>query len=407
MNKLLDYIRRLSPVSIMLASLVLGMVIGMVVLGWCLFPVQWYDTDPADLRLEHQKDYLLMAADSYALVDDVELARERLSLLVGNTTSAEDVTAILDDLVGERMAQGDTSGADRLSVLAGLQVLQPSATTATPAPSVAERLKTPVGMGIALGTMLLLIALVGVLWMRRRAKARPLSARRSRPRKKLKTDRKALRQVSEDLPAAEPEPSGDVGTLEAWVGRETAVAPVMEEPSPILESEPVAGVGVRAVSAPETEVEPEGSPVGGEGEPLGEFVSEYVKGELDFDTSFGIEGPEGEFLGECGMGITNYVGDKDSRRVGAFEIWLFDKGDIRTVSKVLVSEYAYRDQAVRAKLSAKGELVVARPGESLQLETLSLRMVAQIVASEYGESDDLPPGSFFSRLKVKLIPSVI
>ena len=135
---------------------------------------------------------------------------------------------------------------------------------------------------------------------------------------------------------------------------------------------------------------------------MGQFVSEYVKGEADFDTSFGIESPEGEFLGECGMGITDLIGEKDAHRVSAFEIWLFDKDDTRTVSKVLVSEYAYRDPAMRAKLSAKGELVVGRPGDSVQLETASLRMVAQIVASEYGEDGDLPPGSFFSRLKVKL-----
>ena len=155
-----------------------------------------------------------------------------------------------------------------------------------------------------------------------------------------------------------------------------------------------------------TEAEAGSTPsrVSAETEPLGQFISEYVKGQMDFDTSFGIESPEGEFLGECGMGITDVVGEKDSEKVRAFEIWLFDKGDIRTVSKVLISEYAYRDQAVRAKLSAKGELVVARPGESVELETVSLKMVAQIVAAEYGESDDLPPGSFFSRLKVKLMP---
>ena len=106
------------------------------------------------------------------------------------------------------------------------------------------------------------------------------------------------------------------------------------------------------------------------------------------------------------MGITEFIGEKDEQRVSAFEIWLFDKDDTRTVSKVLVSEHAYRDPAMRAKLSAKGELVVGRTGESLELETASLRMVAQIIASEYGESGELPPGSFFSRFKVKLNTSM-
>ena len=102
MNKLLDYIRRLSPLTIVLVSLFVGVLFGLMLLGWCIFPVQWYDTDPEDLRLEHRKEYLIMTADSYALTDDAEQARQRLGLLAGTTRSAEDIAAILDDLVEER-----------------------------------------------------------------------------------------------------------------------------------------------------------------------------------------------------------------------------------------------------------------------------------------------------------------
>ncbi len=400
MNKLLDYIRRLSPLTIMLVSLVLGLIIGLVVLGWYVFPVRWYDVDPADLRLEHRKDYLLMAADSYALTDDVEQARYRLNALKGQRWSDGDIAATLNGLIDERAAQGDMAAADRVAVLAGLQVATP-APTVTPAPSVTDRLRTPLGMGLALGTALLLIVLVGILWMRRKAKAEPFPPRRKSLAKRFRMRREPLAEAGKDRPVSEPQPSGDIGVMEIGLAREAPGVSTTEEPPSVGEP----GLGPE-VGAPGLVVEPGIPAETVRGKALGQFDSEYVMGKAGFDASFGIESPEGEFLGECGMGITDVIGEEDPQRVSAFEVWLFDKGDIRTVSKVLVSEYAYRDQAVRAKLSAKGQLVVARPGESVELETVSLRMVAQIVASEYGESEDLPPGSFFSRLKVRLMPAM-
>jgi len=402
MNKLLDYIRRLSPLSIALVSLAVGIVFGLVVLGWYVFPVQWYDVTPDDLKSEYRKDYLLMAADSYALTDDVEQARQRLDALTGVRWKSADMAAMLANLADELAAQGDLAAANRLSVLAGLQVVQPAATPTAPlALTLADRLRTPVGMGIALGTLILLVALVGVIWMRRRGKTGLLQPRRKSLRKSFKKPRVPLREAAADLTAAEVELGGAIGVQDFGIRREAPAADVREQastdsgPGPVLEdSRPKADIGRAAPVAPVAK------------EPLGQFVSEYVRGEADFDTSFGIESPEGEFLGECGMGITDFIGEKDAHRVSAFEIWLFDKDDTRTVSKVLVSEYAYRDPAMRAKLSAKGELVVGRPGDSVQLETASLRTVAEIVASEYGEDGDLPPGSFFSRLKVKLTTSM-
>ncbi len=50
MEKLLNYIRRLSPLTVVLLSLAVGVLFGMILLGWGVFPVQWYDTDPEDLR---------------------------------------------------------------------------------------------------------------------------------------------------------------------------------------------------------------------------------------------------------------------------------------------------------------------------------------------------------------------
>jgi len=99
------------------------------------------------------------------------------------------------------------------------------------------------------------------------------------------------------------------------------------------------------------------------GQPLGHFVASYTLGQDNYDQSFSIESPTNEFLGECGMGISEVISAGPPASVTAFEVWLFDKNDIRTVTKVLMSKYAYDDDALRAKLAPKGEAVLVEPGK--------------------------------------------
>lgn len=136
--------------------------------------------------------------------------------------------------------------------------------------------------------------------------------------------------------------------------------------------------------------------------PLGNFVTTYTLGDDNYDESFSIETPTGEFLGECGVGISETIGTGPPDKVTAFEVWLFDKSDIRTVTKVLMSEYAYHDDAVRAKLASKGEPVLAKLGQVIVLETASLQVKAEVTNMAYG-SGDLPPQSYFARLTVELV----
>jgi hypothetical protein len=72
------------------------------------------------------------------------------------------------------------------------------------------------------------------------------------------------------------------------------------------------------------------------------------------------------------------------------------------VTKVLMSEYAYGDEALRAKLAPKGEPVLAEEGQEVVLETKTLRVRARIVEAKYGIGN-LPPNSFFDRLTIDLI----
>ncbi|RMF50680.1 MAG: hypothetical protein D6755_00810 [Anaerolineae bacterium] len=139
----------------------------------------------------------------------------------------------------------------------------------------------------------------------------------------------------------------------------------------------------------------------GEEAPVAQFMTTYMLGDDLFDDSFSIDSPSGEFLGECGVGISESIGVGDPKRVTAFEVWLFDKNDIQTVTRVVMSQHAFNDEDLRQRLSAKGEPALAEPGSQVMLETATLRMMARVVDMAYGEGA-LPDESYFERMTIEL-----
>jgi hypothetical protein len=137
-------------------------------------------------------------------------------------------------------------------------------------------------------------------------------------------------------------------------------------------------------------------------QPLATFRTTYTIGDDLYDDSFSIESPaSGDFLGECGVGIAEAIGIGEPKKVSAFEIWLFDKNDIQTVTKILLSNYTYNDVETRSRLSAKGDPVMAESGGVVTLETASLIVEARVVDITYGEGA-LPDESYFDRLTIEL-----
>ncbi|MFW5941366.1 MAG: hypothetical protein ACOC8X_01715 [Chloroflexota bacterium] len=135
--------------------------------------------------------------------------------------------------------------------------------------------------------------------------------------------------------------------------------------------------------------------------PIARFQTTFARGHDTYDDSFSIENAQGDFLGECGVGISESIGMDSPKNVTAFEVWLFDKNDIRTVTKVVMSDHAFFDEALKAKLAPKGEPILAREGETIVLETATLIINAEITDMEYG-TGSLPPKSFFERFTVEL-----
>jgi hypothetical protein len=139
----------------------------------------------------------------------------------------------------------------------------------------------------------------------------------------------------------------------------------------------------------------------GEETPMAQYVTTYVIGDDLFDDSFSIDSASGEFLGECGVGISETIGVGDPKKVSAFEVWMFDKNDIQTVTKVLMSEHTFNDPSAFQRLQSKGEPIVVSQGLKMTLETATLQMIATVTDIEYGEGG-LPENSFFNRVTLEL-----
>jgi hypothetical protein len=317
-------------------GLLVGCLFGWIVMGWIIMPVKW-ELTPAE-----KEQYILMAADSYSLNGDAQLAEARLADL-----DDEEIGEIIARLAATH-PQEKQNLLD-LALALGLGVTEVPSQPATVATTPPTRIRLtsslsrtlPIVCGLLLA-LLLIIAFGSVLVNR-------------------------LRGRREEAEAPAP----------AW----QAEPPWAAEAMPPLT--------------------PTGPP------PLGHFVTTYDLGHDTYDESFSIETPMGEFLGECGVGISEALGaDEPSKKVTAFEVWLFDKSDIRTVTKVLMSPHAYNDDALRARLAPKGDPVLAELGKSMVLETTSLRVDARVVDLEY-DGGAVPPQSQFTKLTMELMATPI
>ncbi len=136
-------------------------------------------------------------------------------------------------------------------------------------------------------------------------------------------------------------------------------------------------------------------------QPITQTMTTYVLGDDLYDESFSIDTAGGEFLGEYGVGVSETVGVGEPKKVAALEVWLFDKNDIKTATKVLMSEHAYNDPNIRARLEPKGELIVVKPRQEVLLETKTLQLLATVVDMEYG-TGAAPAKSYFERITLEL-----
>jgi len=134
-------------VLVAIAGLALGLLI-----GWVIWPVEWINASPENLRFEFQRDYMEMAIDSYQVNQNAELARQRYDQL------GEKGPAVLASVQANptwvTSEEADQFTAAVSSVPATVST-EPSTNPAT----VLERLR-PVGWYLALVILLGLVAIV-------------------------------------------------------------------------------------------------------------------------------------------------------------------------------------------------------------------------------------------------------
>ncbi len=333
-------------------AFVVGAIFGLVVLGWWLWPVKWVDASPADLRSDFKTMYLEMAIEAYGLTGDAQAAQVRFQAL------GKDGPELLKTMLANPPMNISPQTVQLFAQAVGVQpgVAMPGVPGAQPSPGMAE------------GTPMTGVEVTPTLEV-------------------TETQSKSsLFRVISLLCAISLLSIIVAAGLLWWRSRKSKVA----------DASPAQRARVMTQAAEKTDYEAEGQEP-----PLAQFMTTYVHGDDLFDDSFSIDAPSGEFLGECGVGITETIGVGEPKRVMAFEVWLFDKNDIQTVTKVLMSEHAYNDEATRQRLAAKGDPVMAKPGEKIVLETAKLQLVARVVDMAYGE-DALPKNSYFERLTLEL-----
>jgi cytoskeletal protein RodZ len=390
----MDKIRQLVSKAWVAAAIgfVIGLIIGLPVLGWGLYPVTWTDAAPQHLRQDVKVDYLRMSIDSFAVNHDAGLAQQRYQSL--GSTAPDLLSALKNDSKIDQKALAQYSAAvtgKAVAVATG-----PAATQVAGTPA-AKPTKTKASKNSATPK-------AGA------ASATPAAGAAGKSTATL-TSQQLVEQLLTGtptagvlVPVATAKPTNFLVTvLGVLCAAVLIVGAVLlyifvfrKGKGPSKNQSLAAQASDVSKAAIKTDFGAQGQEA-----PIAQFMSTYMLGDDLYDDSFSIDSPTGEFLGECGVGISDTIGVGDPKKVTAFEVWLFDKNDIQTVTKVLMSEHAYNDPTIRQRLASKGEPVLIGPDKKVLLETATLSLEARVVDMNYG-SGALPQNSFFERLTLEL-----
>ncbi len=322
-------------------GVILGLIIGLF-FAWVIMPVRWRNASPGHLRADFQTYYFQSVAEDYDKERDWQTARDRLGLDLEGRYANPWVSQPekLKETL-ERVAEIDKASEDTATDRLINKIVSEEEIEIEESPEADAPSREGISLAIIIGLVLLVLAAITAIFFF------------------------YVRGKGPDTEAKESRRAGAYGAV------------VRDEETGVVEGEA--------------------------GPPLSSYKAMYEYGDDFFDPSFSIE-REGEFLGECGIGISESIGVEDPKKVTALEAWLFDKSDIKTVTTVLASEYAIKDPSLNAKLKAKGkdvEVVLAEPGMEIILETTALRVRVKVKSVKYAEGQ-LPDNSHFAELGVEL-----
>ena len=348
MDKIKEFIKK--PSALAVAGLLVGMIVGLVVLGWGLWPVQWEDASPSDLQMDYQRDYLCMMIESYISNQDDALVQIRWSGLGDNASDLLDT--LTPTVCGFKSGEAIEAFKEVVSYMpqasSGVQEQEEVNPVTVDELGLEVEPENKFSLTPLLILVFLTVAVGGVfvfLMKRRAAGPQPPKRKVVKPHK-VSPAQAGRKESAGFAPAAAP-------------------AAAKNEPA------------------------------------LAQFMTTYRQGDDLYDDSFSIDSVNGEFLGECGVGIAETIGVGDPKKVTALEVWLFDKNDIQTVTKILMSEHASNDSAIRQRLLSKGEPIKVEPGMRFVMETATLQLEAKVIDMVYARGP-LPENSYFSRVTMEI-----
>ena len=187
MDKIRQYLR--NPLILFIVCLVIGLLVGVFVIGYWLWPVQWVNSGAYNLRPDLQEDWLRAAIDSYSVNQDANLA----------VTHYNDLGSDAPNILATVQAAPGTQDPQAISAYSAVVLAQPSPPQTPPIP------RSPYGTAILL--LLGILILIGVVvWI-------------------------VIRLLRKSAAPEEPEPVGEMFTsVESEVEEEDLTAPTEEEP---------------------------------------------------------------------------------------------------------------------------------------------------------------------------------
>lgn len=326
------------PSYVTVIAVVLALLVGLA-WGYAIRPVEYFDGAPSQLSAAHRDNWVLLTAAAYNSGNGLITAESAQNLLLQVENPNAEVQSLLEQSQGDiqvalQGALGLTTD-DNGNPLPG-----------TPAPNPQEGIGT-IFTSFILPIILIIIAalVISPVW-RLLVKPNTWDVLRERLRPKTDADRAAdeNRRLMREKKAAEEKM------------RQDAVAAAATNPY---------------------------------GAPVTQRLSIYTKGRA-FDDSFAIEDEDNNFYGECGATIAK---EDANGELVAIEVWLFDKEDfVRTLTKIFVTPAGFNDPATRAELDPKVEnpatdIILASPGQLLNLETDALLVTATITELTLGAGD--------------------
>jgi hypothetical protein len=411
-----------------LIAFVVGLLIGLVVLGWGVWPVTWTNASVQDLRPELRQQYVTMVAESYAQTRNLEVARQRLA-----GWSQEDLAQLMQDTQTVLVSRDPNEAANVQALAVALGANQAPGAPAQGQPPVAatpgtggetaqqaSKLRQICTAGIfvllALGALALIVYLFGK-WR----------AAREQEQDALAPDYSPLAPQTTAAVAAEQEKARPLTPLPYQWEEATPSAGTVASPAP-RSVETIDDDGVQPPYAPRPASTPRPvgpvstTPAPGRGEPLEaptpaagaavpparstaglqvlvENTAMYQMGEPDYDEAFDINDPVDGYMGQCGLQLIEPFG-RDRDQAVALQVWLWDSSDPDTQTLVLMSEGAYRDTALRSQYSGEHQAISVRPGTEFELASHDVLLRGRVEKVSYAELE--PARGVFADLQVKM-----